>query len=160
MSEYKQLLLMVPGVKKQEDKTDFYRSLSARGIYQTLNVANKIKEDSYDDPEFIFAATALYMRQTAEIIRQTFPSAVLVFRDNLYAAHEKNLLHFIMHLDDIFGCLLLLTEQQPIQELTIRLTGYTSELMPSGCLCIRWPAHQSWKNINKVPGQLVQTWLP
>lgn len=160
MSKYKQLMLMVPGLSKQEDKMDFYQTLSSQGIYQTINVVRKIKEDTCENPEFIFAPTALYMRQTAEIIHQSFPSSQLVFRDNLYASNEKNLLDFLIHLDDIFRCLLVLIESQAIQKLTFQLTGKEISLIPSGCLCICWPVHQAWKTIDEVKGQLVQSWQP
>lgn len=160
MSEYKQLMLMVPGMEKREDKMDFYQSLSVQGIYQTVCVAEKIKEDSCENPEFIFAATALYMRQTAEVMHQTFPSSKLVFRDNLYAANEKNLFNFLIRLDDIFRNILVLSESQPIQKLTFRLTGEEVHLTPSGCLCIHWPIHQPWKTIDETKTQLFQSWLP
>ena len=160
MTKYKQLMLMVPGVRKTENRMDFYQSLSVQGIYQTVCVAEKIKEDLCDNPEFIFSGTALYMRQTAEIMHQTFSSSELVFRDNLYAANEKNLLYFLKHLDDIFDCLLVISEWQSIQKLFIQLTGENIELNPSGCVCIQWPAHQAWKIIDDKKGKLIQIWLP
>ena len=160
MRIYKQLMLMVPGLRKTENTMDFYQSLSVQGIYQTVCVAEKIKEDSCDNPEFIFSGTALYMRQSAEIIHQTFPSSELDFRDNLYAANEKNLLYFLKNLDDIFDCLLVLSEWQAIQKLFIQLTGEGIELNPSGCVCIQWSAHQPWKIIDDKKGQLAQVWLP
>lgn len=160
MSKYKQLMLMVPGLEKQEGKTDFYRSLSVQGVYQTVCVAEKIKEDSCGFPEFIFSPPTLYARQTAEIIQQTFPLARLVLRDNLYAANEQNLLNFLTHLDDIFGCLLILSEQQAIQKVLFRLTGQTIKLSHSSCLCIHWSTRQHWKTIDATKGQLIRQWLP
>ena len=160
MLKHKQLMLMVPGLAKQEGKMDFYQALSPRGIYQTINVVRKIKEDSCDNPEFIFSATALYMRQTAEILHQTFPLAEVVFQDNLYTANEKNLLNFLSHLDDIFERLLILSEAEPIQKLVVQLTGQEHELLPSACLCICWPLDQSWKTIDQSNGQLTQLWMP
>lgn len=160
MLKYKQLMLMVPGLEKREGKTDFYRSLSVQGVYQTVCVAEKIKEDSCNHPEFIFAAPALYARQTAEIIQQTFPLAQLVLRDNLYAANENTLLHFLTHLDDIFGCLLILNESLPVQRLAAQLTGQIFDLSPSACLCIQWPTRQPWKTIDATTGRLIRQWLP
>lgn len=160
MSKYKQLMLMVPGMEKREDKMDFYRSLSVQGVYQTVCVAEKIKEDSCENPEFIFAATALYMQQTAEVMHQTFPSSKLILRDNLYAANEKILLHLLTHLDDIFECLLILAESKPIHKLIVRLAGQKMNLIPSSCICMRWPACQSWKTINENKGKMIRTWIP
>lgn len=160
MSTYKQLMLMVPGQSKQEDKMDFYQTLSSRGIYQTLKVAHKIKKDSCEKPEFIFSATALYMRQTAEIIHQTFPLSDLVFRDNLYTTNAKSLLFFLKHLDDIFAHLLILSENLSIQKLTQNLTGQKLDLESSCCLCIHWPIYQSWKDIDQTEGSLFRIWSP
>lgn len=160
MLKHKQLMLMVPGLVKQEGKMDFYQALSPQGVYQTINVARKIKEDPCDNPEFIFSATALYIRQTAEILHHVFPLAEQVFRDNLYTANKENLLHFLSHLDDIFECLLILSEAVPIQKLVAQLTGQKHELLPSACLCICWPLNQSWKTIGQSNGQLTQLWMP
>lgn len=160
MSKYKQLMLMVPGLVKQENKVDFYCSLSVQGIYQTVCVAEKMKEDSCENPEYIFTSTSLYARQTAEIMCQTFPKAILVFRDNLYAANEKNLLRFLTRLDDIFGCLLVLSESQTVQKLLVQLTGQLPDLPASTCICIQWPNNQPWKTIGEITGQLTRLWLP
>lgn len=160
MHKHKQLILMVPGKQKPENKMDFYQPLSVQGIYQTVCVAEKIKEDPCDNPEFIFSATALYMRQTAEIIHQTFPSSELIFLDNLYTANKESLLRFLMQLDDIFAGVLILSESQPVQKLTLQLTGQEKKLSPSGSLCIHWPINQSWKTIGETMGRLVQLWLP
>ena len=156
MTKCKQLLLMVPGKMNRENKIDFYRPLSAQGIYQTMNVVHKMHEK----PEFIFSATALYIRQTAEIVQQTFPKAKLVLRDNLYTANDENLCRFLVHLDDIFDSILVLAEIQPIQNLTCQLIGQELDFVPSACLCARWPLYQSWKTIDKAKGQAIQSWLP
>ncbi len=160
MVKYKQLILMVPGQVKKEDKMDFYQSLSAQGIYQTLNVAQKIKNDRCLNPEFIFTSTALYARQSAEIVHQILPKSELAFWDHLYAAHEKNLLHFLTHLDDIFSSLLLLSDAQGIQKLTVLLTDKKLTFSPSSSLCIHWPITQTWKTIDQNLGQLYKLWHP
>lgn len=160
MTKYKQLLLMVPGKMSRENKIDFYRPLSAQGVYQTMNVVRKMKKNLRKEPEFIFSAAALYMRQTAEIIHQTFMKSELVLRDNLYTANDENLSHFLSHLDDIFESILILAEIQPIQKLTRQLIGREVDLVPSACLCVCWPMDQSWKTIDEATGQVIQLWSP
>ena len=111
-------------------------------------------------PEYIFASPSLYIRQTAQILHQTFPLSILVLRDNLYVDDEKALLNFLTHLDDIFCCLLLVAYEVPLQQLTIRLTGKKADFRHSSCVSIRWPMEQSWKTIGKNKGELVDFWHP
>ena len=153
-------MLMVSGVSKTEDKTDFYRPLSVQGIYQTVCVAEKIKADPCANPDYILAPSALYARQTAEIMHQTFPTAEVDFRDNLYTDNEQKLLYFLRHLDDIFARLLILGENPAILKLTQNLTGRYVDLKPSCCLCIHWPIRQSWLSIDQRLGRIVRSWEP
>ncbi|MBE6446216.1 MAG: hypothetical protein E7021_02300 [Alphaproteobacteria bacterium] len=160
MGQGKQLLLMVHGDEKRNHQVDFYRPLSVLGVCQTLNVARKMKNDSQTVPEYIFASPSLYIRQTAQIVHQTFPLSVLVLRDNLYVDDEKALFRFLTCLDDIFACLLVVAYKRPLTQLTIRLTGKKADFCRSSCACIRWPMEQSWKTIGKNKGELVDFWHP
>ena len=157
---HKQLLLMVHGDEIDNHQVDFYRPLSVQGVCQTLNVVQKIKSDSPIGPEYIFASPSLYIRQTAQIIQQAFPLSVLVLRDNLYVADEKILLSFLTHLDDIFGCLLLVAYEAPLYHLTIRLTGKKTDFRRSSCASIHWPKEQSWGKIAQCKGELTDFWHP
>jgi phosphohistidine phosphatase SixA len=160
MGQSKQLLLMVHGDEKRNHQVDFYRPLSVLGVCQTLNVARKMKNDSQAAPEYIFASPSLYIRQTAQILHQAFPLSVLVLRDNLYVDDERALLNFLTHLDDIFGCLLLVAYEAPLYQLTIRLTGKKADFRHSSCVSIHWPQEQSWEKITQNKGELVDFWHP
>ena len=157
---HKQLLLMVHGDEKHIPEADFQRPLSVQGVCQTLNVANQMKIDSQICPEYIFTSSSLYARQTAQILNQAFPLAVLVSQDNLYVADDRALLRFLTRLDDIFSSLLIVAYERPLTLLTIRLTGKKAKFHASSCVYIQWPKEQSWKTIEKNRGDLVDFWHP
>ncbi len=137
--------------------SDFSRTLSARGLQQTIDISQQIKQSSYPMPDCVLCSSATRSMQTLELLIPLFPRADIFYRDTLYLAPKERLEQQINNLSNQYQTLLIIAHNNGLQNLLnclINTPMHTYKLPLSACAMLTLHREIYWRNLCQGTAEL------
>ena len=133
--------------------SDFERPLNERGLRAAPHIG-KIMFERQLQPELIVSSPADRAKQTAQLIKETVPTAgEIQFDKRIYEASVPTLLQILSETDEQFESVMLVGHNPGFENLLMILTGELHP-MPTAALAVIDLSINNWREINADCGTL------
>ena len=134
---------------KDPSLSDFDRPLNKRGKNDIV-IIGKLLDQKEIKPDLILSSPAKRARKTAIGITEKlgFPQNKIVFRDEIYEASDRMLLHLIKRTDEKFDSLMLFGHSPGLTQLNNLISNHYIDNIPT-CGVVALTTETDWINSGK-----------
>ncbi len=136
--------------------SDHERPLNERGERDAPLMGQRLRHRE-SGPELVIASSAVRAKTTAKILaaEMKYPESEIIIDERLYGAEPNDALTILSELKNDVSCVMLVGHNPTFTELVNRLSANHIANMPTCSIAILAFAIDSWGNIAKSKGELL-----